>query len=623
MPGICGIVCSSPGGSLEPLLSDMTATMQHHAWYEVEQHVEPMAAYGRVSLGFVNKAPQPARNAAATTLAVMAGEIHDARNSDAQAAELLAGYEGEGKQFFRGTEGKFAAAIWDRQRQQLILVNDRFGMKPLYYAHVEGKLVFASEIKALLANADVPRERCVRGLSEFFTFGHMLGESTLLEAVRMLPAAAWLIYDAREDRLRVERYSTVADSSRETCTQDTVERRLDAAFQAAVDRRIRDTANLGMSLSGGLDGRTILAAIDTDRVKLRTVCMGMEGSLDHQSAARLAALSNRDHHAYVLDTRFLADFEQHLQHMVHLTDGHYLDQCIVLPTLPYYRQLGIDVLLRGHAGELMHMDKAYNFSLDAAALKITDKATLERWMYGRMCAYMLDGVEGPLFCQIPQPQMESLARESLQACLKESEAIEPQLQRVSHLFVSQRMRRETAMSLAMFDSVVETRVPFLDGDLVDVLMAIPPEQKIGDRLQSMLLKRRKPEFLKIRNSNTGAPMQASPLMQRAATFRMKVLGKLGVPGYQPYERLGLWLRRELRSLVKKILLSERCLERGVFAPDTVRAVVENHLAGKRNHTFLIMAMMIYELGQRKFMDGDPQETHGAGEANGRYSWVAR
>ena len=66
---------------------------------------------------------------------------------------------------------------------------------------------------------------------------------------------------------------------------------------------------------------------------------------------------------------------------------------------------------------------------------------------------------------------------------------------------------------------------------------------------------------------------------------------------------GLWLRRELAGLVRKTLLAESCLDRGVFHPDTVRAVVERHLSGQRNHTYLILAMMTFEVGHRWLLDG--------------------
>jgi hypothetical protein len=83
---------------------------------------------------------------------------------------------------------------------------------------------------------------------------------------------------------------------------------------------------------------------------------------------------------------------------------------------------------------------------------------------------------------------------------------------------------------------------------------------------------------------------------------MKVFAKLGVPGYQPYERLGLWLRTHLAPYVKRLLLSDTCLQRGVFDPNGVRRVVSQHSSG-HNHTYLLMAMMVYEMGQR-YLCGD-------------------
>ena len=110
--------------------------------------------------------------------------------------------------------------------------------------------------------------------------------------------------------------------------------------------------------------------------------------------------------------------------------------------------------------------------------------------------------------------------------------------------------------------------------------------------------------MNVTNANTGTTMGAGPLRQKIATFKMRVLAKLGAKGYQPYERLGLWLRRELKELVRDVLLDDRCLGRGVFEPDTVRHVVRQHQEAGRNHTYLLMAMLIYEMGQRQFVDGD-------------------
>jgi asparagine synthase (glutamine-hydrolysing) len=616
MPGIVGIVSQAPREQLAAELTAMTGRLRHHPWYVEHRHADAAAglALGRVSLGFVNTAAQPARNEHGSLVAVMEGEVYDyddqvralksqghTFHGDSHAELLLHGYEQAGPAFFRTLHGCFAAAIWDGRR--LILVNDRFGMKPVYYSALPDRLLFASEIKALLADPDLPRQTNFRGVAQFFTYGQMLGLDTLLEAVRLLPPAGWLTYEPRDGRLALERYWQMAPPAPDPRAREAdLLGRIDDAFQRAVERRTRGDEPLGLSLSGGLDARTILGVVDADR-PLTTVTLGIEGSIDLRSAEQMARLARRPFHPYVLNTAFLSRFEEHLRRMVHLTDGHYLSQCIVMPTLPLYRQLGIQVLLRGHAGELMHMHKAYNFSLDRDAV-VLGHDDLEAWLFQHLRTYMLEGTDGALFADPFQEQLGPLARQSLHECLRESEGMEPAPHRIWQLFVNQRSRRETAMSLVKLGSVVETRLPYLDNDVVDALMAAPPELKLGETIQAHILRRHMPAFRDVVNANTGTRLGAGRLARLAARARLKVLAKLGVRGYQPYERLGLWLRRDLRPLVERILLSRRCLDRGLFNPSGVRSVVDGHLNQRRNHTYLIMAMMIFELAQREFADGD-------------------
>jgi asparagine synthase (glutamine-hydrolysing) len=147
--------------------------------------------------------------------------------------------------------------------------------------------------------------------------------------------------------------------------------------------------------------------------------------------------------------------------------------------------------------------------------------------------------------------------------------------------------------------------------MVDALLEAPPALKLDDAVQASFLARRRPSFLGIVNANTGTSIGAGPARRRIATFRRRALGKLRVPGYQPYERLGLWLRRELRATVERILLDRRCLDRGVFEPETVRRILDDHTARRANHTYLLVSMMIFEIGQRMIVDGDlPEDQRG-------------
>ena len=275
----------------------------------------------------------------------------------------------------------------------------------------------------------------------------------------------------------------------------------------------------------------------------------------------------------------------------------------MLTTLPAYRELGITTLLRGHAGELLHMRKAYAFSLDAEALSARDQPALEGWLWRHLSGYMVGAVDGPLFAaKGGGAGLLEVARAALRARLAASRDVNPPIQRVWQLFVGERLRRETALSLQMFRSFAEVRVPYLDPALVSLLLALPPELKLDDTLQSHILKRHKPAFLRVVNANTGAPMGAGALKTRLASFQMKVYAKLGVEGYQPYERLGLWLTEDLKPLVRRLLLSDRFLARGVFLPDAVNRIISQHEARTHNHTFLIMAMLIFEIAQEELFD---------------------
>ena len=186
----------------------------------------------------------------------------------------------------------------------------------------------------------------------------MLGNDTLFTSIRAVPPASVLTYDARSGALTSRRYWELRPGS-PIATQREALSTIDECFARAVERRTQGRGALGLSLSGGLDARTILAAIPRNGTTVTCVSLGIPGSIDHRAAEKLAGLSGVPHHAHYLQRDFLDHFPAYLQRLVFLTDGHYLDQAITGPTLEVYRNLGIEVLLRGHAGELLHMDKAY------------------------------------------------------------------------------------------------------------------------------------------------------------------------------------------------------------------------------------------------------------------------
>lgn len=623
MPGICGIVDRTGRVPLAARMVEMLSAMRFEPWHHEQSfvHEADQVALGRMTLGFVNAATQPVPSADGQLTAVMDGELYDVANlrrelrsagyeikTESHAELLLLGFQWQGQAFFRYLHGSFTAAIWDHKLQRLILTADRFGLRPLYYAHPAGKLLFAGNMQAIIGDEAISVTPNPQGLAQFFSFGHYWNEETSLADVHIAPSAAWLIYDANQDRLSVESYlELTADLPKLPQSETDILEAVDDAFAAAVKRRQEETNHLGLALSGGLDARMILGTLDLSKQRVKTISYGIEGSLDHRCAARLSQLVDCEHINHVLGADFLAKFPQHLDRMIGLTDGQYLSQCIVLPTLPIYRKLGIEVLMRGHAGELMHMHKAYAYSLNQEALGIREDRALKTWLKTHLQGYMLSAVDGPVFCDLSTAEVAELVQDSLRTALQPVETTLSPLQRIWYLFITQRLRRETSLSLAKFGSTVEVRVPYLDNDLISLLLAVPPELKLGERMQRHIMAKHCPEFLQVVNSNTGTRIGASQMTRKLSTLRMRVFAKLGLPGYQPYERLGLWLRRELKPLVQQVLLSEACMNRGVFNPDTLRTILRQHETTQRNHTYLIMAMMIYELGQQRLF-----KTHASG-----------
>lgn len=597
----------------------MCHKLTHYSWQRASEQIAPDGTVGLGAVVLDHQAGTSGLSSDHATLCAYEGEVYDAADAratlvrqgirvqdDHMATLLVRGVWLEGRHFFERMHGSFAVAVWDGERKKLTLVNDRFGLRPVYYVHAHGRLTFASEICALLQDATIDRAISPAGLGQFMAFGHFFGAATFFGDVRLLPAGSILEYDATDDRLSVTQY---ASSHPDDVTAMALPEMLDLATRRFVEAVQRSTGvpasgPYGLSLSGGLDARTILAAVPS-HVPLTTVSLGMPGSMDHDSAAVLSALANRRHHQQMLDHAFLSTFEENLRQMVRLTDGHYLDQGIVMTTLPLYRELGIKTLLRGHAGELCHMRKAYAYSLDADGERIDNDAALRAWLLSHLTDYMIGAVDGRVLSPRLGTDVREVAAAALDAALAPLQPVQPPLQRLWHLFVRERLRRETVASLHMFQNFAEVRVPYLDGPLVDLLLALPPQMKLDATLQSHILEKMRPEFLGVTNANTGAPMNAGPWRSKMSELRMKVFAKLGVAGYQPYERLGLWLTRELKPLVHGTLLSERFLDRGLFDADGVRRAIAQHESRERNHTFLLMGMLIVELAHQEVFEMTP------------------
>jgi len=586
LPGICGVI-DATSENLASALKGMVGSLRHFDWHTSVAEVLGDAGLGQVLANRPGSERAPQLGRAGDLVVAFDGELYG-KSWLAEAATLpdrvARAIEERGVEFLAASHGSFACAVWDRTTRQLQLITDQFGTRPLYWTLTRGRLLFASEIKALHAHSGATAEFGEEGLAQFLAFGQYLGNTTLYRGVEVVPAARVLTFS-----LETGSISIGDPPPRESVTAQT-----DRDWLALIESRLVDAVTescggderLGLSLSGGLDARSILAVVPAGR-RVQCVSLGIPGSLDHRAAGKLAALAGQPHHRHMLAGDFLQQFEPLLDEVVRLTDGQYLDQGIVLTTLPTYRDLGVDVLLRGHAGELMHMSKAYAFSLDDKALTIATRAELTDWLWRHLTGYMIGSVSDSFFRGSFGSRMRDMARAALEQQLAAWDDVEPVPQRIWRLFVAERLRRETVLSLQLFRNYVEVRVPLLEPRLISALLAAPTHLKVGETIQAFVLGHRRPDFLRVVNANTGAPVGSSRARVAASHFKLRVFAKLGVPGYQPYERLGAWLAQDLQPWLRRLLVTDSSAV--PIEPAAWQAVIDQHASRERNHTFLLMA----------------------------------
>ena len=315
MCGICGVVQvgGEPRLVIEPdVLDRMTDAMTHRGPNDRGTHLEPGVALGvrRLSIVDVEGGHQPVCNEDGTVWAVQNGELY---NHEDVRRELLGGhrfdsrcdteilphlYEEVGPAFAEHVRGKFGMAVWDRRERRLVLARDRLGVKPLYYAEAGDRVVFASELKSLLASGIVETDLDYEAIDAYMTFGFVPGPLTPLARVRKLMPGERLVVDPRG--LRLERYWTYpAPEPDLEASQDELAEELIARLDEAVRLRLMSDVPLGAMLSGGLDSSLIVALMAKHMSEpVKTFSIGFTEDRDNELAdARFVAdLFGTEHH---------------------------------------------------------------------------------------------------------------------------------------------------------------------------------------------------------------------------------------------------------------------------------------------------------------------------------------
>jgi asparagine synthase (glutamine-hydrolysing) len=574
MPGICGFISRRRIEDAAAVLAPMVGRLRSFDWQQVQQWTSPSGRYaiGRVHLGVVESQP-------ATFARVVHGEEFDA----------------------------FTCVEYDEANQTLTIRGDVFGMMPLFYAETDDGLVFATELKSVAAHVDIDVQLDERGLADLLAFGFLLGEKTLLKGVRCRNGGTRLIYDARTGELRKESTWSFAEQLGQAATTTRAMRqRVEESFVAAVERCMTGEACVGVSLSGGYDSRTLLAAIDHRRHRVRTLTLDVPGGADQMIAERIArAAHGIENHTFVENSeRFFERWPDYVQEMVWLSDGMFFDEaCVMMPTLDIYRELGVGVVLRGHGGELARMHEAYELRCNRHVMACRTQPELKRQMLRQMRFGMSE--QGMATYLVPKlaERVRGAAEASMEEAFAGIDVSWSIVDQVSCLYLQEYLRRQCVPSLNLLRSRVETRLPFLDRDYVGAVLALPPQIRVTTQVHRRLLKRCAPALLSITNANNGASAGASDLRQRISrklTQWLRVY--LGYDQYRHYVDVPGWLRGKLRSPVEEILLDERVASRGLVQIAAVQQAMADHATGRGNRATALLQLAYIELWHRQTMD---------------------
>jgi asparagine synthase (glutamine-hydrolysing) len=276
---MCGIVgCASRAAAADRHLLDVQRDAMRHrgpddagSWWSADGGVG-LAMRRLAILDLSPAGHQPMSDSTGRLWLVFNGEIYNHQDLRAQLTSrgrrfrggsdsevLLEAYSEWGTSCLERLNGMFAFAIWDSELRELVLARDRVGEKPLFYHHAEGRLVFASELKALLADPCFPRTLDVRAFKDYLAYGYVPGKRCILRGVHKLAPAHVLRYRLDADALAVSQYWQLPDPAPAGANVAEQEEELESLLLDSVRLRLVADVPVGVLLSGGLDSSLVTA----------------------------------------------------------------------------------------------------------------------------------------------------------------------------------------------------------------------------------------------------------------------------------------------------------------------------------------------------------------------------
>ena len=421
-------------------------------------------------------------------------------------------------------------------------------------------------------------------------------------AKHMLPSGSTLTYRATDGQINLARYSTIAELFQQSdVKKPAYDEGVERAFAGAMDRAVAGSHRYGLSLSGGLDTRVMLSALDRRGRSgdVSTFTLGGRGCADEVIANQLSRMARTKHTFVALDDHYLEDLLPTVSRMVSLTDGMYVSHGMTeMLALQGFETSDANVLLRGHGGELAKASTAWPLHTDARIFGMSSTNEFIAYLLSRLTHVSRGDAAREVFAD---RWVEALDGGSAQLSLEESLAGVPlsPADLCSYLYLKEYHRRVTIPSLEIFRNIAEVRMPLADVEFVRTVLQGPARWREGVSIHQSLIAANGRKYLAVRNPNTGAPAGAGPWQEYVLDKMNTVLRRLNVYGYRHYHSFDGWMRRALLDLVDRVVLDPQTLARGVFRESRVRQLIAEAHQGGTDHDDLLQTLVIVELWQRE------------------------
>ena len=522
---------------------------------------------------------------------------------------VLKAYAAWGPACVERFNGMFAFAIWDREMRELFLARDRFGVKPLYYADAGRVFLFGSEIKSMLEHDALRARLSLPHLLEYFTFQNIFTDGTLFEDVRLLRPGHHLTVRPDRDGARPCQYwdFDFREPDGPPASKAEYEEELDRLFRQAVRRQLVSDVPVGAHLSGGMDSGSItaLAAEALPYMNTFTVGfdmtsrMGMEVATDERVKAEAMSYQFRtEHYEVVLKS---GDMERCLPSLVwHLEDPR------VGQSYPnfYGARLAskfVKVALSGSGGD--ELFAGYPWRYYRAVVNDDFDHYIEKYY-----AFWHRLVPNSILREFFAPSVWNEIRDVRTIDIFRDQFPDTEAPRTPEDYVNHSLYLEAKTflpglfvvedKLSMAHSL-ESRVPFLDNDLVDFAQRVPVRMKLRDLEHIVQLDENLPSPKNERyfERTRDGKLLLRQVMQRYVPETVTNQIKQGFSGPD-----ASWFRGDSVDYVRKLVLDPGSAMYEYLDPRTVRRLVDEHLDGHANRRLLLWSLLTFEHWCRTFLD---------------------